>query len=43
MFLAFPPILGGTGPKAYLVLGVIIALVIVLGIVVYRYLNEDVE
>ncbi|MEM8582645.1 MAG: hypothetical protein AAGF87_00180 [Bacteroidota bacterium] len=43
MFLAFPPILGGTGPKAYLVLAIIVVLVLALFYLVYRLLREDVE
>ncbi|MEM7572039.1 MAG: LPXTG cell wall anchor domain-containing protein [Bacteroidota bacterium] len=43
MFLAFPPILGGTGPTAYLILGLIIVLVIAVGLFVYRFLKEDID
>ncbi|WP_256534348.1 hypothetical protein [Lewinella sp. JB7] len=40
-FLAFPQILGGTGPVAYLVLAGIIALVVALIVVFYRLLQQE--
>ena len=42
-YLAFPQILGGTGPVAYLVLAGIVALVITLIVVFYRLLQEEPE
>ena len=42
-YLAFPQILGGTGPIAYLVLAGIVALVITLIVVFYRLLQEEPE
>lgn len=40
-FLAFPQILGGTGPVAYLVLAGIVALVVGVIVVFYRLLREE--
>ncbi|CAH1002054.1 hypothetical protein LEM8419_02969 [Neolewinella maritima] len=40
-YLAFPQILGGTGPIAYLVLAGIVALVVTLILVFYRFLSEE--
>ncbi|MBB4077605.1 hypothetical protein GGR28_000206 [Lewinella aquimaris] len=40
-YLAFPQILGGTGPVAYLVLAGIVALVVGLIIVFYRLLQQE--
>ncbi|WP_420460030.1 hypothetical protein [Neolewinella sp.] len=41
VYLAFPQILGGTGPVAYLVLAGIVALVVTLIVVFYRLLSEE--
>jgi hypothetical protein len=40
-FLAFPRILGGTGPLAWAVLLGIVAFVVGLGVVFYRILREE--
>lgn len=40
-FLAFPQILGGTGPIAYLVLAGIVAIVVTLIVVFYRMLQQE--
>lgn len=40
-YLAFPQILGGTGPIAFLVLAVIVAVVVTIVVVFYRMLREE--
>ncbi len=40
-FLAFPQVLGGTGPVAYLVLAAIVAVVVLIAWFIYRQLQEE--
>ena len=40
-YLAFPRILGGTGPVAYLVLAFIVAIVVTLIVIFYRLLQQE--
>ena len=40
-FLAFPQVLGGTGPVAYLVLAVIVVVMLLIVWFLYRQLQEE--
>lgn len=41
MYLAFPPLLGGYSPTAYLVLAGIVILVVAVFVFVYRMLQRE--
>ncbi len=41
VYLAFPQVLGGTGPVAYLVLAVIVTVMLLIVWFIYRQLQEE--